>query len=79
MKTIAQDNFDCKWLQDSLANVLEGLLLRPCDAEQIVDLDTFSRTAILELGDEAPASVLRHRPAKLVAHGDMASCPKCEN
>lgn len=79
MKTIAQDNFDCKGLQDSLANVLKSLLLRAGDAEQIVDLDTFARTAFLQLGDEALASVLRHRAAELAGQGDMPNCPKCGN
>lgn len=79
MNTIAQDNFDCKGLQDSFVNLLNGLVLRARDPEHLVDLDTFARTGFLELGEKALSRVLEHRAAELKDHGEMPVCPNCDN
>ncbi len=79
MNTIAQDNFDCKGLQDSFLNLLNNLALRARDPEHLVDLDAFARTAFLDLGDAALSRVLEHRAAEFKDHGGMPTCPKCNN
>ena len=77
MKTIAQEEFDCKGLLDKFANTLQTLVTRTADPVELADLDTFARTAFLQLGDEALAGVLGHAAAQLRARGDMPACPKC--
>ena len=64
MKTIAQEEFDCKGLLDKFANTLQTLVTRTADPVELADLDTFARTAFLQLGDEALAGVLGHAAAQ---------------
>lgn len=71
MKTIAQEEFDCKGLLDKFANALQTLVTRAGDPQQLADLDAFARTAFLQLGDEALAGVLGHTAAQLHVRGDM--------
>lgn len=77
MMNIAQGTLDRKGLLDRFANLLDELMLRAEDPAQLADLDTFARFAVLELGDQALASVVGQQAQRLRARVAMPDCPKC--
>lgn len=77
MTKIAQGTLDRKGLLYRFANLLDELILRAADPAALADLDTYARSAVLEIGDEALAAVLGQEAQRLRMDGEMPHCPKC--